>query len=197
MIDHLRALLNRPIADADRPRLFVAAATIILVAALVLALTSGGRDDPRGKTAQPTASEPRAPAPPPVDEPTDSAALPVPSEEGEREEGAEPSRAQLAAAKRSARRFLDGYLAYTYGRADPRGIEAATAELRRALAADRPRVPATERRRRAEVETLQVDGANARRAGVLALVDDGRRRYSVRVQLARHGSEWRVTGVGG
>lgn len=197
MIDRLRVLLNRPIADSERPRLFVIAAGIVLVAAVGLSLTSGGREERSGAARTPAVNESRAAAPPPVEAPADPAALPVPSEEGPGARGAQPSRTQVTAAKRNARRFLDGYLPYNYGRGGAREIEAATVELRRALAADRPRVPATERRRRARIETLQVDGASPRRAGVLALVDDGRRRYSVRLQLARYGSNWKVTSVGG
>jgi hypothetical protein len=44
---------------------------------------------------------------------------------------------------------------------------------------------------------LQLDGAGRTWAGVMALVDDGARRYSVALMLARVGHGWRVTRVGG
>ena len=63
------------------------------------------------------------------------------------------------AAKRAARRFLAGYLAYSYGHAiAPRRIRAASARLRAQLAAEPPRVPPRERRRHPRVVLVQING---------------------------------------
>jgi hypothetical protein len=92
--------------------------------------------------------------------------------------------------------FLGGYLPFSYGRGSADGLRAASAGLRARLAAERPRVPARERRRRARVVLLQLDGAGRTWAGVMALVDDGTRRYSVALTLARVGRAWQVARVG-
>jgi hypothetical protein len=194
VIDRLRSYLNRPIRDSERPRLFAAAAAVIVAAALLLSVASGDRAD------EPAARHARAPvaaAPPPTERIADPARLPVPSEEGRRPVSERPAQEQIAAAKRAARAFLAGYLPYTYGRGRASAIPYATADLRRALGLRRPRVPTAERRRRVEVEALTVQGASPRRVGMLALVDDGRRRYSVQLALARYPGGWKVTEVGG
>jgi hypothetical protein len=194
VIDRLRSYLNRPIRDSERPRLFAAAASVIVAAALLLTVAGGDRTD------EPAARHTRGPlavAPPPTERIADPAGLPVPSEEGRRPASEQPAQKQIAAAKRAMRAFLAGYLPYTYGRRRASAITYATAELRRALGSRRPRVPAAERRRRVEVEALTVQGASPRRVGMLALVDDGRRRYSVELALARYPSGWKVTEVGG
>lgn len=193
MIGRLRSFLNRPISDSERPRLFAAAAAVIVAAAVLL--TVGGGDE-GAAPAERRDARPVIAVPPPTEPPEDPARLPMPSEEGPRPASEQPTRRQVAMAKRVTRAFLDGYLPYTYGRARASAIQHATAELRRALDARRPRVPAAERRRPVEVEALTVQGGSPRRMGMLALVDDGRRRYSVQLALARYSGGWKVTEVG-
>jgi hypothetical protein len=185
VVDALRAFLNRPLNDADRPRLFAVAVALILSAAALLALL----DD-----AGPAPAEPEAPArtPPP---PAAVAPEAAPSEEGEPTAAAEASRADVTQAKRAAREFLAGYLPYAYGR-DVAGIARATPELRRELARERPRVPVRERRRRPRVVLLQSDGVSRRHAELRALVDDGPRRYAVPLELERTANGWTVTALG-
>ena len=197
MIDRLRALLNRPIGDAERPRLFALAAAVVVTGAVLLALTGGGSDRATGDG--PAAPDLNASngAAPPVPRPRDPAELPVPSEEGRRSKADQASPREIANAKAAAERFLAGYLPYTYGRGRAHNLPAATDELRRALAGARPRVPRSERGRPAEVVTLQIAGAGPSRMGMLALVDDGRRSYTVHMALARYGGDWKVTEVGG
>ena len=101
----------------------------------------------------------------------------------------------MDAAQRAARRFLAGYLPYTYGRRSPDRIAAATAALVRQLDNERPRVPARERGRRARVVLVQADAAGPVRAEATALVSDGARRYTVPLKLARQRSGWKVTDV--
>lgn len=196
MVDRLRLLLNRPLNDADRPRLFAIAAALIVAAAVVLAAL-----DDAGPA--PERDEPTAPAAAPLDAPADVAAASSPSpraappsEEGTPAPGAAASRADVAQAKRAARRFLAGYLPYTYGQRAAQEIEDVDPHLRRRLARDRPRVPPRERRRRPRLELLHADGAGRDRARMVALVSDGRRRYTVDLELARTSSGWRVAAVG-
>jgi len=198
VVDRLRLLLNRPLNDADRPRLFAIAAALIVAAAVALtALDDAG---PARQRDQPT-----APAPAPLDATTDVAAASSPSpapraappsEEGTPAPGAAASRADVAQAKRAARRFLAGYLPYTYGQRAAHQIEDVDPDLRRRLASDRPRVPPRERRRRPRLELLHADGAGRDRARMVALVSDGRRRYTVDLELARTSSGWQVAAVG-
>jgi hypothetical protein len=164
MIDRLRVFLNRPLRDADRPRLFALAVGLILGAAALFALL-----DDAGS----------APAPRPAPTPTDRSFDPPEPE---------PAPRDVAQVKRAARRFLAGYLPYSYGRGDAADIEAVAPELRRQLASERPRVPRSVARRRPRVVLLQAEGA-----GVTALVSDGRRRYAVELTV----EDGRVVDVGG
>src|SRR5262245_43081520 len=138
-------------------------------------------------TATPVA--PAAPAPPEQAEQTGP-----PSEESK--PAAELSRTEQRVVKRTARRFLLDYLPFTYGHGSARHIRAASARLRAELAAAPPRVPPRERRHRPRVVLLQLDGAGRLWAGVVALVDDGARRYSVALTLGRAGRAWQVTRAG-
>ena len=190
MVDRLRLLWNRPLRDADRRRLFAVAFALIAAAAALLPLL-----ERPARTAPPQRPSP-APAAPAVAvlEP-----VPVAPDEPAGEGARTPvavSRADVAASKRAARRFLAGYLPYTYGRLEPEEIRAATAALRRRLAAEPPRVPAGERRSAPRVVLLQSNTVGSERAGLTALVDDGRRRYSVALALVMTGAGWRVARVG-
>lgn len=163
MIDELRRFLNRPLRDADRPRLFaVAVGLIVVVAAGFALLDDAGSAPERPRPATPAATV-AAPPPAPVAE-----TQPAP-----------PSRADVAAAKRVARRFLAGYLPYAYGRGGVGAIEGASDALRERLAAERPRVGTAQRRRRPRIVLLQSEGTS-----VTALVSDGARRYTIPLELA-------------
>ena len=180
MVDRLRALLNRPLGDDDRPRLFAIAVAVIVACAALFALW----DDPappRARTSPPAAAD----LPPePVAGPT-SAADPV------------ASPAEVARAKRAARRFLAGYLPYSYGQGPASAITGASPALRRRLTSERPRVPAQVRERHPRVKLVQTEGATAGDARLTALVSDGRRHYTVRLALARTTGGWTVTAVDG
>jgi hypothetical protein len=194
MIDALRLLMNRPLRDRDRTRLFALAVTVIGAAAAAFALL----DHPTPAPA-PAARPARASAPAHTLAPTPAAtATPAapqrPSEEGH---ATAVSRPHVRAAKRAARRFLAGYLPYSYGQRRARAIPAASPTLERRLARERPRVPARERARRARVILVQADGVSGARAGVVALVADGARTYTVALELRRGRAGWRVTRVGG
>ena len=193
MIDRLRVLMHRPLADADRARLFLVAVAAIVLGAAVLALLD---EPPAHEPSQ--AHRPRPVAPAGVDSPAATElALEVPREEGDPPAAAEASRPDVQAAKAAARRFLAGYLPFSYSQAGARSIDAVSDGLRRRLKTHSPRVPRAERERRPRVLLVQADGVSDVRAAMLALVSDGARRYTVPLELERRRSGWRVTNLGG
>lgn len=196
MVDRLRLFLNRPLSESDRPRLFAIAVVLIFAAAGLLAVLHDATLSVREPTTHPAAAVPPTVAAEPSVIPSSSSPT-VPSEEGTAAADALASPAEVRRAKRVARRFLAGYLAYSYGRGSARAIVGADRRLRERLAAERPRVPARERRRHPRVVLVQSDGAGRLRARLVALVDDGRRRYTVALDLVRARAGWRVTAVGG
>jgi hypothetical protein len=195
VVDQLRQFLNRPLRDGDRLRLFAIAVVVIAGTAAILALLDDADSPPHPSRAAATPL-PSAPADPPATSPAPPATPRAPSEEGNLPAGSQPSSADIAQSKRAARQFLAGYLPYTYGRGRARRIAAVTPELRDRLTRERPRVPVGERRRRPRLELLQSDGVSRDRAELVALVGDGKRRYTVPLRLARSPSGWRVTDLG-
>jgi hypothetical protein len=105
-------------------------------------------------------------------------------------------RPEESAAARAARRFLAGYLPYTYGAAPASEIRAVTAPLRRQLSDAPPRVPAADRGLKPRVLSLDL----VRSRGDLgidfeATVSDGRRRYPVFVGVRSDGERWLVVAL--
>jgi hypothetical protein len=190
MVDRLRLFLNRPLADGDRPRLFLIVVALIAGAALIFALL-----DDAGPSAQQAEALDRpvnpAPAATVVFEMTPAAS----SEESNPPAALQPSRSDITRSKRAARAFLAGYLAYTHGRGQADRVSNATPELRAQLQAERPRVPASERRRRPRLELLQSNSVGREHAHLTALVRDGERRYAVRLELAKTAAGWLVTNL--
>jgi hypothetical protein len=195
MIDRARIALNRPLAEGDRPRLFAMSAMMIVAGALILAVIGRAPARP-AKRVEPRTPPPASSLPASPVTPLRVQATGPPGEESRPSAALEVSGRELGAVRHAARVFLAGYLPFSYGRGSARRIRAAGAGLRARLAAERPRVPARERRRRARVLLLQLDAADPSGAGVRALVDDRARRYSVVLTLARVGGAWRVTRVG-
>lgn len=194
MIDRLAAFMHRPLRDTDRPRLFALAVVVLLGAAALFALL----DRP---AARPEPGPSRAPEPTPAARllPEETVAVPVsepPSEEGKPPGAMTVTRAQVTAAKRAGRRFLSGYLPYSYGQRDARGIPAAGERLRARLRRERPRVTAEVRTRRPRVVVLHAHGVAPRNGELVALVNDGAHSYSVRLELERASAGWRVIDVG-
>jgi hypothetical protein len=194
VVDRLRMVWNRPLRDGDRPRLF--AIVVALIAGAAAVLTQIERPGPSPRAQPPDGPQaPVATAAEPVPKSAASVPPPAPKEEGTRTP-VPASRADVAASKQAARRFLARYLPYTYGRGRARRIRPATAALRRRLAAQRPRVPARERRRRPWLVLLQSDTVGHRHTELVTLVGDGRRRYTVALELARTRAGWQVERVG-
>jgi hypothetical protein len=194
--DRLRLFLSRPLRDADRPRLFGLTVAVIAGAALAFALLGdGGPSSVRTGSAGPSSTPSGAAGPP--DAPGQPVPLPdAPSEEGRLPAGHQTSQEDVAQASRSARRFLAGYLPYSYGRRSARRVEGASAALMRRLASERPRVPAAIRRRQPRLLLVQSAGVGLTRADMLALVTDGTGRYTVALELERTMAGWIVTDVG-
>ncbi len=195
MIDRLRTWLNRPLGDRDRWPLFMIAVTVVLAAATALALLDGSDRAPVRST--PATTDPRDRRALRQPAPVSPTGLEAPSEEGRLDPAEAGSRSEIAAAKRATRRFLRDYLPYTYGRRSANQIALASSDLRERLTTHRPRVPARERDRRADVVLVQANGVGRVRAGMIALIDDGARRYTVALELTRRRSGWLVTDVGG
>ncbi len=197
MIDRLRGALNRPVRDGDRGRLFVLAAFVVVAAAAAFALLD--RPAPP-READRAAGQPSPPATPaaataePVEPVADGDA---PSEQSRPSPESHGTREDVEAAKRAARRFLPGYLAYTYGRGRAADLEGASRELRRRLAAAPPRVPPAQRRRRPRLQLVQAQSVGRQAATVIAVVDDGAGTYTVPLELDVHRAAWLVTNVGG
>jgi hypothetical protein len=106
------------------------------------------------------------------------------------------SRRQVEAAKWAVRRFLTGYLAYSYGQRDARRIPAASERLRTRLQRERARVSPEVRKRRPQLELLHAHGVAQRNGELVALVSDGSHSYSVQLELERAAAGWRVIDVG-
>jgi hypothetical protein len=176
VIDRLRDLAGRPIADSERPLLFsLAAAILVAVAIVLIALGPSSRDE-----GAPSAPPAPAPSPPPHTAPPAPAPARVPPE-----------------AERSARRFLAGYLRFIYGRGRAGQIEAAAPRLRRRLARSRLRVPPAARRRRPRVVELQARRLAYGAVAVAAEVADGGvAHYPVQLELRRGGRGWTVVEAG-
>jgi hypothetical protein len=198
VIDRLRALYHTPIRDEQRKPLFALVALILIAAGVGFSVMGADDDGPTRETARPAVTPPpppRDPVPAPVEE--DLAEIPVPSEERAPDEEEAPSPEQVAGAQEAAEGFLDEYLAWTYGRGEAQEIANATPQLRDDLAEARPRVPANERDREADVQTLTLEGASNRKMGLQAVVDDGRRVYTVSLAAALDDDdEWVVSEVG-
>jgi hypothetical protein len=116
-----------------------------------------------------------------------------------------PETARLSAAQRqavrdasaAARRFLDGYLPYSYGRGKAEAISSTTPALRNTLAKNAPRVPpalAAKARPRLLGQPT-VSGIAGGRVILLARIDDGQSRYVALLTVQRRGSQWVVTQV--
>ena len=106
-------------------------------------------------------------------------------------------RRAVRAASDAARRFLSGYLPYSYGRRDARSIASATPALRDTLARQAPRVPPAlaEKARPRLVGNPQVSGIANGRVILMARIDDGQSRYVALLTVRRQGRQWVVSQV--
>jgi hypothetical protein len=181
-----------PLDDTSRRRLFLAALVVIALAAALALLDH--HPPPASETPPPAAAAAMAAAPT-----VPSGATPISTAPHQRNASPKAGglRSDVAAALRAARRFLAGYLPYSYGRGSARKIVAITGALRHQLGVQAPRVPRRERRRRPRVRLLQTDAVHDRDASVRALIGDGARAYTVELHVVRRrAGRWRVGDVG-
>jgi hypothetical protein len=105
-------------------------------------------------------------------------------------------RRAVRAASRAARRFLAGYLPYSYGRRPAAKIRYVSASLRRTLERQAPRVPpALQAKARPRLQDLRLSGTAGGRVILLARIDDGQSRYAALVTVQRRGQRWAVSRV--
>jgi len=101
-------------------------------------------------------------------------------------------------AQRVTRRFLAGYLAYTYGRAPASQITGASPSLIRSLQAHPPRVPPAARARHPRILSLHPTTSPEGRFGVSATVNDGELiDYQISVLLTPERGRLTVAGLDG
>lgn len=106
------------------------------------------------------------------------------------------STAAMLHARRSAERFLAGYLPFAYGRGSALAVRGVTPALRGQLLRQRAQVTPVERRRRPRVVSLQLVGTTPLFVVATAVIDDGGvARYRVRFTLSRSADRWAVSGV--
>lgn len=168
----LRHAAEKP-AGSVRPRRVVVG--LLLLAAIALAVVLSPNSSP--------------PPPPPPE-----ASVPAPTVTHPAAATA-PAPRQLDEAKRAARRFLRGYLAFTHGQRAP--ITDATPDFEQRIAdSPLPRVPPAQRRDRGRVGRLAVEeDADPDRVTVAALIRDGQLNYSIRVLMRRDHDGWRAADV--
>lgn len=170
----LREFLARPLGE--QPRGFLALLGLIVVVAVASSVVPTGER---------SASERKAPADVPA--PAIYGGAP-----GEAHPPVRPT--ELVRARRAARRFLRGYLAWLYARGRVREVQAITPRLRATLARARARKTPAQRRRRPRVVALDVIGQS--RGAVIAtarVADGGTAPYSLSFNLTRRHGDWIVS----
>ena len=98
------------------------------------------------------------------------------------------------AARRVGERFLNGYVAFLYGRGSAGALIGATRELRRELRRVRLRVPPARAARTARIVRWQSVDQSSTTVVVTAILDDGDlAAYPVTALVERRAGSWRVT----
>jgi hypothetical protein len=191
---------------SHRTRKLAFTGAAVLLLALALLLNQGG-SDPTGRQPAQAPSSPvvaRTPTPPTSARTVQPAATRAgharQTAHREREPRVAPSVAPGAgrAAATAARVFLHAYLPYSYGRVDADRIRGAARPLVRALRDAPPRVPAVVARARPRLVSVLAEAATGDRdVLIVAAVDDGRRRYDVRLTVHHGADRWVVTEISG
>jgi hypothetical protein len=199
VINRLRDIADRPVSELPTGLVFAICVLVIALGAFGVAQIA----DPHSRP-QPPVADARDAGPDPNGHEVTNAPAPswdygyseLPGEQGS---NPVPDTARDAAQVRDAtRRFMTGYLAFTYGHARANEIQATSAEMIRGLAQHPPRVPTRIRRLHPRVELVQQIASGPIRAAAVAVIDDDVTRYSVHVELIRNSrSDWIVTEVTG
>lgn len=189
MIDWLRSLANRPIQEHERVRAFgIAVAIVLAVAALLYVTRPADTDDVAATTT--TATTPVRPVPIPVEPQQTVTQAPPGTPE------ANAPYAPPAAAERAMRQFLDGYLAYLYGRGSARSIDRASAQLIGRLAANPPRVSPAQRERSPKIVEVRSRRPQPGRVRLIATIDAGETsQYPIGALLRVRNGQWQVTEI--
>jgi hypothetical protein len=166
--------------DRALPRGLVRFVLAVLLAALLAAAVVVARDAGQEPASSRT---PQVATVPPTGAPTEPD-RPLPERVSPEEQ----------AAMRAARRFLAGYLPYSYGRGSAAAIAAAAPPLLDQLRRSPPRVPPEDRTLEPRVVELEVASSNGDLGiDLTADIDDGRRRYSLTIAVRPAGDRWLVT----
>ncbi len=107
--------------------------------------------------------------------------------------GGAPAQASLGSPAPAVRRFLAGYLAYSYGHPSP--LPASTDQLRADLLAQPPRVAPNVAHRVPRVIALSIVARTADEQRALAQIDDGHSRYPVELAIVASSAGWQVAQV--
>jgi hypothetical protein len=178
-------LRDRPIADQERRRAFIASTVLLTVTVALLALTTSAARTTTATHQSALAAH------------TLAGQSPVPPSSGAGDGSSTPG-ALSQPVERVARRFLTGYLAYLYGHAGVVGIADVSAGLERSFAAHPPRVSLDIRVRHPHVISLAPAPAPAGVIGVSAVVNDGGvANYTIELLVSDGGGRLLVTGMGG
>lgn len=167
----IRRQLDRPIGESERRAAFTAISVVLIAACLLLAMTGTG---------VPASQQARA-------------RYRATSTVGPVTHGAPPDEAL-----RTARRFLNGYLAFAYGHGPASAVKDTTSSLAAALT-DRARmVPPALRRLHPRLVALRASGSTGTAILVTGLVKDGEVvAYPIKVMVASRGGRYLVSGLAG
>lgn len=185
----LKARADQPIEQSHKG-IAIALMVLLVVTAIVLSVVKFPTPkDPAPARTPPPAAAP-APTPAVAPEPTSTTAVGTPED---------VTAGTLKDAKHAARRFLAGYLPYTYGQQPIRRIKGASPALIQMLKANPPRVPPASdaNRRRPTIDALTTaENATGTTVTFAALVSDGAQDpYSVTVTVELVDGKWLATSV--
>jgi hypothetical protein len=180
VIDRLRELASRPIADRQRSRLLALAAAAILAATALLLATRPHPTDLAPAPARPHTTR------------TQAALAPAPRQHTT----TQPTVAPVPVV-RTARAFLAGYLAFLYGHRGASAITGATPMLRRHLASQVLVVAPAQRRRYGRAIELTATVVGGGWSVQVLIADGGVADYPLLLEITRAGGRWLVSGVGG
>jgi hypothetical protein len=190
------------VSDGTRKVAFTGAAVLLLGLAVLLAARGSGPADRQPGQAPSSAVIERTP---PTSSFTDQAAetRSAAARQTARRER-EPRRAPAVAlgegraAATAARGFLHEYLPYSYRRVGADRIRGAAPRLLHALREAPPRVPVAVARARPRLVSVRAQAAPGDRdVLIVAAVDDGQRRYGVRLTVHHAAGRWVVTELSG
>jgi hypothetical protein len=189
VIDRLRALWNRPIADHERVWFFAGAVVILVLVAVVL-LATRPDDQPSAPTSSTTTTSVVRPSAVPAD-PVQTVTQASPGTPQANAPYAPPANAE-----RAMHEFLVGYLRYLYGRGDAESIRRADAVLVRRLDANSPRVSPAQRERHPQIVEIRARRPRSGRVQLVATIDAGETsQYPIGALLVKRDGRWIVSEI--